>query len=136
MKIKELCIQNFKSIRLMHIQNIENALILVGQNNTGKTTVLNAVRAAGGDYQISSEDFDEDGANIEIMVSLEFTGKDLDLLRQKGVVSKYCRKEAWMQDFCKKLPSFAENVLTFTMSANRNGQIRYHDGFRKPEGCG
>lgn len=131
MKIKELCIQNFKSIRRMHIQDIENALILVGQNNTGKTTVLNAVRAAGGDYRIVPEDFDEDGANIEITVSLEFTGKDLDLLRQKGVVSKYRRRDAWMQDFRKKLPSFSENVLTFTMSANRNGQIRYHDGFRK-----
>ena len=88
MKIKELCIQNFKSIRHMHIQDIENALILVGQNNTGKTTVLNAVRAAGGDYRICPEDFEEDGANIEITVSLEFTGKDLDLLRQKGVVSR------------------------------------------------
>lgn len=131
MKIKELCIQNFKSIRRMHIQDIENALILVGQNNTGKTTVLNAVRAAGGDYRIGPEDFDEDGANIEIKVSLEFTGKDLDLLRQKGVVSKYRRRDAWMQDFRKKLPSFSENALTFTMSANRNGQIRYHDGFRK-----
>lgn len=131
MKIKELCIQNFKSIRHMHIQDIENALILVGQNNTGKTTVLNAVRAAGGDYRICPEDFEEDGANIEITVSLEFTGKDLDLLRQKGVVSRYRKKEAWMQDFRKKLPSFAENVLTFTMSANRNGQIRYQDGFRK-----
>ena len=131
MKISELCIQNFKSIRRMHIQDIENALILVGQNNTGKTTVLNAVRAAGGDYQIRPEDFEEDGANIEITVSLEFTGKDLDLLRQKGVVSKYRRREAWMQDFRKKLPSFAGNVLTFTMSANRNGQIRCHDGFRK-----
>lgn len=131
MKIKELCIQNFKSIRRMHIRDIENALILVGQNNTGKSTVLNAVRAAGGDYRICPEDFDEDGANIEIAVSLEFTGKDLDLLRQKGVVSKYHRREAWLQDFHKKLPSFSENVLTFTMSANRNGQIRYHDGFRK-----
>lgn len=131
MKIKELCIQNFKSIRRMHIQDIENALILVGQNNTGKTTVLNAVRAAGGDYRICPEDFDEDGANIEIRVSLEFTGKDLDLLRQKGVVSKYRRRDAWLQDFCKKLPSFSENVLTFTMSANRNGRIRYQDGFKK-----
>lgn len=131
MKIKELCIQNFKSIRRMHIRDIENALILVGQNNTGKTTVLNAIRAVGGDYRICPEDFEEDGANIEITVSLEFTGKDLDLLRQKGIVSKYRRKEAWMQDFCKKLPSFSDNVLTFTMSANRNGQIRYQDGFRK-----
>jgi|GEM_PF-3790777 AAA15 family ATPase/GTPase len=43
MQITDLWIRNFKSIRSMHIQNIENALILVGQNNTGKTVVLDAL---------------------------------------------------------------------------------------------
>jgi len=131
MKITDLHIQNFKSIHDMHIQNIENALILVGQNNTGKTTVLDAIRAAGGDYRITLDDFGEDGANIEITVSLKFEEEDLDLLRKKGVISKYRRKETWLQDFQKKLPSFSENVLTFTMVANRNGQIRYQDGIKK-----
>ena len=37
MKITSLRIQNFKSIHDMYIPDIENALILVGQNNTGKT---------------------------------------------------------------------------------------------------
>ena len=50
MKITQLHIRNFKSIHHMHLEDIENALILVGQNNTGKTTVLDAVRAVGGDY--------------------------------------------------------------------------------------
>lgn len=131
MKITELHIQNFKSIHDMHIKNIENALILVGQNNTGKTTVLDAVRAAGGDYQIRPEDFGEDGANIEIAVSLEFTEEDLELLHKKGVVSRYRRKEAWMQDFQKKLPSWSNGVLTFTMTANKNGLIRFQDGTKK-----
>lgn len=131
MKITELHIQNFKSIHDMHIKNIENALILVGQNNTGKTTVLDAVRAAGGDYQICPEDFGEDGANIEIAVSLEFTEEDLELLHKKGVVSRYRRKEAWMQDFQKKLPSWSNGMLTFTMTANKNGLIRFQDGTKK-----
>ena len=48
MKITQLHIRNFKSIHHMHLEDIENALILVGQNNTGKTTVLDAVRAVGG----------------------------------------------------------------------------------------
>ena len=56
MKITNLDIHNFKSIHHMHLQDIENALILVGQNNTGKTTVLDAIRAVGGDYEISPED--------------------------------------------------------------------------------
>ena len=33
-------VKNFKSIRNMYIKEIENALILVGKNNTGKTAVL------------------------------------------------------------------------------------------------
>ncbi len=131
MKITGLHIQNFKSIRDMHIPDIENALILVGQNNTGKTTVLDAVRAAGGEYQIGPEDFGEAGAKIRIHVSLAITEEDLDLLRRRGVVSQYRKKEAWLQDFCRKLPSYSDYVLEFTMTANRDGRIRYQDGTNK-----
>ncbi len=131
MKITDLHIRNFKSIHDMHLKQIENALILVGQNNTGKTTVLDAVRAVGGEYEICPEDFWEDGSNIEITVSLSFSEEDLNLLRRKGIVSQYRRKEAWLQDFCKKLPSFSGDTLTFTMSANRDGRIRYQDGVHK-----
>lgn len=131
MRITQLSIENFKSIHHMHIQNIENALILVGQNNTGKTTVLDALRAVSGDYSISPDDFEEDGSNIEVTVSLEFSEEDLELLRKNGIVSKYRKKDSWMQDFRKKLPSFSEGILTFTMSANRDGRIRYTDGLKK-----
>ena len=131
MKITDLHIQNFKSIHDMHIPDIENALILVGQNNTGKTTVLDAIRAVGGEYQIGQEDFGEAGAKIRIHVSLAFTEEDLDLLQRRGMVSQYRKKETWLQDFCRKLPSFSDNVLTFTMTVNRDGQIRYQDGTNK-----
>lgn len=131
MRITELHIRSFKSIDDMHIKNIENALILVGQNNTGKTTVLDAIRAVGGEYQICPEDFKEDGSNIEITVSLEFTEEDLELLCRKGMVSRYRRKDTWLQDFCRKLPSWSDGSLTFTMTANRDGRIRYQDGFKK-----
>lgn len=131
MKIADLRIQNFKSIHTMHIKDIENALIMVGQNNTGKTTVLDAIRAVGGDYQITPDDFHEDGANVEISVSLEFSEEDLEQLHRNGIVSKYRRQESWMQDFQKKLPSFTDGILTFTMIANRDGHVRYTDGFKK-----
>ena len=52
MQIIDLWIRNFKSIRDMHIGGIENALILVGKNSTGKTAVLDAIRAASGDYVV------------------------------------------------------------------------------------
>ena len=42
MQITDLRIRNFKSSKNLHIADIENALILVGQNNTGKTAVLDA----------------------------------------------------------------------------------------------
>ena len=131
MKITDLYIHNFKFIHNMQIRNIENALILVGHNNTGKTTVLDAVRAVGGEYEITPEDFGEDGANIEISVTLEFTPEDLELLHRGGMVSQYRRKDAWLQDFQKKLPSFRDGRLSFTMTANRSGRVRCQDGVRK-----
>ena len=82
MQITDLRIRNFKSIKNLHIADIENALILVGQNNTGKTAVLDAVRAVSGDYQIQQEDFLEDYPNIEIMVKLRITQEDLTRLQK------------------------------------------------------
>lgn len=131
MKITSLRIQNFKSIHDMSIPDIEDALILVGQNNTGKTTVLDAIRVVGGEYRIEPEDFGEAGAKIKIRVTLSFTEEDLDLLRRRGMVSQYRKKEAWLRDFCEKLPSFTDGALTFTMTANRDGRIRYLDGVNK-----
>ena len=131
MKIAAIHIRNFKSIRDMHIDDIENALILVGQNNTGKTTVLDAIRAAGGEYQIQPDDFGEDHANIEISISLEFEEEDLEQMYKRGMVSRYRKKETWMQEFKKKLPSFQNGILTFTMIANMDGKIRLDDGYKK-----
>ena len=37
MKITSLTIENFKSIHRLNMQEIDQALILVGKNNTGKT---------------------------------------------------------------------------------------------------
>ena len=130
MKITNLHIRNFKAIRSMQIHDIENALILVGQNNTGKTTVLDAIRAVGGEYVIQPMDFGEDNANVEIDVTLECSKEDLERLHRRGIVSKYRRKEAWLQDFARKLPSWQDGQLTFTFIANRDGSVRYNDGFK------
>ena len=68
MQITRLHISNFKSIKNMRLKNLESALILVGRNNTGKTAVMEAVRAMAGQYRILPEDFQEDYANIGIGV--------------------------------------------------------------------
>ncbi len=131
MKITNLRIKSFKSIRNMFIENIENALILVGQNNTGKTAVLEAVQAVGGIYQIQPEDFQKDYPNIEIFVTLEISEEDLKILHQSGCISSFRRYDIWFQDFCKKLPTYQNGELYFEFVANRDGKIRYSDGVKK-----
>lgn len=131
MQITDLRIRNFKSIRDMHIPDIENALILVGKNDTGKTAVLDAVRAVGGDYTVREEDFRENFPNIEIRVTLQIDEEDLQRFHRYGMVSTYRRYEAWRRDFCRKLPSFREGRLTFEYSVNREGRVRLNDGSRK-----
>lgn len=131
MQITDLWIRNFKSIRDMHIRDIENALILVGKNDTGKTAVLDALRAVGGDYEVREEDFQESYPNVEIMVTLKITEDDLRRFHRFGAVSSYRRYEAWYRDFQKKLPSYKDGELTFEYSVNREGHGRYGDGVQK-----
>lgn len=131
MQLVSLRIKNFKSIRDMQISNIENALILVGKNNTGKTTVMDAIQAAAGTYEITERDFNEKKQNIEIIMSLKITRDDRELFHKNGLVSQYKRYEIWERDFYNKLPSCREDILDFEFVVNQQGVVRYGDGYRK-----
>lgn len=133
MHIKELHIQNYKSIQDLLITDIENALILVGKNNTGKTAILDAIRVATGNTVIEKDDFQEDYANIEIFVRLALTNEDLSFLHHNGQISTYRRFDKWFQDFQKKLPSYdaTTQTLSYTLIANRDGKTRFSDGYQK-----
>lgn len=131
MQITYLKISRFKSIDYLEITDIENALILVGQNSTGKTTVLDAIRAVGGDYSLKPEDFDESGANVEIAVTLLITEEDLKNLQHMGKISTYRKWESFLAEFRRKLPSFDGEKLSFTFVANKDGRQRLDDGYRK-----
>ena len=131
MRIQKLHIKNFRYIRSLEISDIENALILVGKNNVGKTAVLSALCAVGGQYEIAETDFNEKKQNIEIDITLEITQEDLELLHRLRKVSSYRRMEIWMREFQKKLPSYKGNMLTFSYIANYNGRIRLSDGYHK-----
>ena len=131
MRITRLEIHNFKSIRELTLADVENALILVGQNNTGKMAVLDAIRAVGREYIIREEDFQEDFPNIEILIELTLEQEDLERLHRDGAVSRYRRFDSWYQDFCRKLPSFQDGTLSFAFVANREGKARYEDGRQK-----
>ena len=131
MQIKSIHIKNFKSIRDLLITDIENALILVGKNNTGKTVVLDAIRAVSGTYAVKDTDFNEKKQNIEIGMAIEITEDDLHLFHAHGSVSNFKRFDSWKRDFCEKLPSYTESVLHFVCTINQNGKVRYDDGTHK-----
>ena len=131
MRIQYLHIKNFRYIRDLEIRDIESALILVGQNNVGKTAVLSALCALGGQYEIQASDFNEKKQNVEIDVSLSISQEDLKLLHRLRIVSSYRREEAWLRDFSKKLPSFRDGILTFSYIVNYNGRILWNDGYHK-----
>ena len=121
MKIKSLEIRNFKSISSVRLDNLENALILVGKNSTGKTTILDAVRAVGGDYRITEKDFREHYPDIEIEVLLEIQEGD------------YQKVESQKKDFQKgnfqeiDFPSNEKKTLYVKYVASHDGKRTYFD---------
>lgn len=131
LKIERIKIQNFKSIRELELNEMDNAVILVGKNNTGKTSILDAILSVSGQYKISSKDFYDLNHNIKIEVTLEITEEDLMLLHRQGRISKYKRFDIWKKEFMTRLPSFQEGRLTFVYEVNKNGTKRYTDGVRK-----
>lgn len=131
MKFETIAIRNFKSVRELNIEKLENASILIGKNSTGKTVILDAILAVCQMYKICIQNFNEQENNIEIDVRLSIEEEDLRLLHKQGKVSKYKRWELWITDFISKLPSFKDGILSFTFIANKQGSSRYYDGVKK-----
>lgn len=131
MQLTYLHIHNFKSIRDMEIRDIDRALILVGKNNTGKTSVLDAVCAVCGCYQIQEADFNEKEQAIRIDACFSISSEDLTLFHRMGIVSQYRRYEVWRRVFGERLPSFSQGELGFTFHVNKDGKVRYEDISRK-----
>ena len=115
----------------MELTDLENALILVGKNSTGKTAVLDAIRAVGGDYQITEADFRDGYPSVNIHIQLEITEEDLHIFHSQGRISRYRKYELWLQDFYKKLPSYKDGILSFNYIAKWNGARTYSDGVKK-----
>lgn len=131
MKISYLRIRNFKVIKDMVINEVENAFILIGKNNTGKTVVLDAIRAITGDYKVTKQTFLQGDKPILIDCKVEFTEEDLQIFNEKGIVSRYRRYEVWEKEFKMRLPSFVDGVLSFQCVINTEGNIKYNDGVKK-----
>ena len=131
MQLTYLHIHNFKSIRDMEIRDIDRALILVEKNNTGKTSILDAVCAVCGCYQVQGADFNEREQAIRIDASFSISSEDLALFHRMGIVSQYRRYEVWRRVFGERLPSFSQGELCFTFHVNKDGKVRYEDISRK-----
>ena len=131
MKISYLRIRNFKVIKDMTINEVENALILVGKNNTGKTVVLDAIRAITGDYVVTKPNFLQPDKPILIDIKVEFTEEDLKIFCEKGLVSRYKRYDLWEKEFKTKLPSDQEGVLSFQCVITLGGVVKFNDGVKK-----
>lgn len=133
MKIVAISIENFKSIKKLFIDEVDNAMILVGKNNTGKTVVLDALLALSNTYEIKETDFLDKNQSIEIGVTISIDDEDLLSLNERGAVSRYRRYEIWEEDFRAKLPSYSkeEELLKFTCIIYHDGKRRYSDGLKK-----
>lgn len=135
MKISKISIKNFKSICNVDIKNVDNVLILVGRNNSGKSVILDAIRAVTGDYKISHRDFHSGEGNIVIGMTLEITFDDMRYMHRNGILGKFKHFDLWKKNFCQKLPAFKENdkggSLFFEYVYGRDGIERYRDGIKK-----
>lgn len=131
MRITYLKICNYKSIRQLVIQDIENALILVGKNNTGKTAVIDAVLTAAGIRKPADWEYLDPGKPISISLQFELSDIDLQYYHSKGILSKAKDYDKWLEEFQQKLPSYQDHSLSFTFLAKPDHQIRYRDGYSK-----
>lgn len=131
MKISYIHIHNFKSIRDLEISNLENALILVGKNSTGKTVVIDAICLVAGQLEPKESHFFDKNENITIEMSVSFSEEDLQLYHQRGIISNYKNYDAWLQRFQEKLPSFQDGELSFSCVVTTDKTIKYDDGFKR-----
>ena len=131
MKIIYIKIKNYKSIRELEITDIENALILVGKNNTGKTSVIDALLLASDLKPAPSHEFLDISKPIDISIQIEFTEEDLNYYYSRGILCKSKSFEKWFEGFKERIPSYKDGIVSFTFHNNPNGTTRYNDGFNK-----
>lgn len=108
MEFKTITIKNFKSIQQVDITDIQRALILVGKNNVGKTSILNGILSMVGQYQPKVEDFRKIEIPIEINGIFQLDERDMLYFFQNKKISDEKEFQKWYQEFQEKIPSFCE----------------------------
>jgi len=131
MKFNSVTIQNFKSIQNLSINNIENTLILVGKNNTGKTSILDAVCAAANEYTPELSEFFDPTLDMSVEIELELWEEDILNFYKRGLVSKTRDTEKWKNDFINALYAKSDDegnyIVYFKCIINKHGKKKYLD---------
>ncbi len=135
MKISRLSIQNFKSIRSLTMETVDNALILVGRNNTGKTVVIDGLLMVAGILPLDQRMFQDPSKEIRIGMTLEFSEEDLGMLHKNGIISRSKQYEKWLEEFKDCFPDFVleeteeetAGLLSFTFAASAGGRQSFLD---------
>ncbi|MCY4253426.1 MAG: AAA family ATPase [Flavobacteriaceae bacterium] len=112
MKIKNLQIQNWRSIVDLRV-SFNKLVILIGQNNHGKSNVLSAIRFFFG--EIKSEDRDFHNISNKLWVEIEFEN-----LADEEV-----------QTFKKYVTT--SNTIKVRKTANKGGSFSYHGYIEEPK---
>ncbi|MBR3567005.1 MAG: AAA family ATPase [Salinivirgaceae bacterium] len=93
MKIKEIHIENFRSIKSETIVMDKNCLILLGKNEAGKSNVLKAIAAIFGQYSLTVKDQrkkinNEKINNRCIYATFEYVDEDVEKI-EESLLKKY-----------------------------------------------
>lgn len=93
MKIKEIHIENFRSIKNETIVMDKNCLILLGKNEAGKSNVLKAIAAIFGQYNLTVKDQRKKINNEKIQtrriyITFEFEEDDVQRIKE-SLLKKY-----------------------------------------------
>ncbi len=130
MKITKLIIKNFLSIEYMEITDIDNTLILVGKNNVGKTSILNAIKLLSGDYEVNAYSFHEPNRPIEVQGTFRLFEEDIEHLFNQRLVSRHHKYEKWYDEFQERI-MMEDDLTTVIMKVYPNGDMRIGDPVNK-----
>lgn len=127
MQIKACTIENFKSIVYLRMEKIDMAVILVGKNNTGKSGILDAIRAVYGYLEVEDKCFNDAEKPIQIRMTLQITPEDLHLLWENKKISQNSDYNGWLEEFQEVFPDYKGQELTFTYMVDTDKDIFYLD---------
>jgi len=111
MKINKIEVKNWRSIINEKIQ-FQDLIILIGQNNHGKSNVLSSLLFFFG--EIKAQEFDFNGDSNELFVEIEFIGLNES---EKVTFQKYVS---------------AENTISVRKTAKKDGSFSYNGFIQEP----